>query len=516
MKNMNTKLSFLRRIWRLIKNKYFLMAVAAAIIVIVIISASGGDGAAKLDSALVMRGDVKEEVSVTGKIISPSKSDLSFGKSGVLSRVLVSVGDRVSKGDIIAELDTASDRASLAAAEAKLADMTRSLRPEELIVEKTKVDSAKTSLENAEKDAFTAARQAYVQAVSAINSTDIMFNNPQSANPTINIPAESANIQTSINWSRAIAGDKLNQWKNDLSNITDPAKTSDLIARSNSYLSEIKMFVNSLATIINRLVPGSSGLSQTAISNYVSIMNTSQSTLNQSISTITGADSALRNARTNYDQVYSAFVLRNAGSSAEAIEAQRSAVAAATAELNKGRLIAPVDGIITKSDPKVGEFVSVGNAGFAIMGQGAYSIEAYVPEADIAKVSVGNSVEITLDAYGSDAMFAAKVVSIDPAETIIEGVPTYKVTSRFDDEDERVRSGMTANMEIQTRQKTEVLYIPSRAVIDEDGQKIVRILNKDGETFEKTPVITGLKGSNGTIEIVSGLVEGQRVVTYVK
>ena len=51
-----------------------------------------------------------------------------------------------------------------------------------------------------------------------------------------------------------------------------------------------------------------------------------------------------------------------------------------------------------------------------------------MPEADIAKVAIGDLASSTLDAYGSYVDFPAQVTMIDPAETVIEGVPTYKVT----------------------------------------------------------------------------------------
>ena len=47
-------------------------------------------------------------------------------------------------------------------------------------------------------------------------------------------------------------------------------------------------------------------------------------------------------------------------------------------------------------------------------------------------------------------LISTEVIKIDPAATIIDGVPTYKVTLKFVDQDERIRSGMTANLDILT------------------------------------------------------------------
>ncbi len=95
---------------------------------------------------------------------------------------------------------------------------------------------------------------------------------------------------------------------------------------------------------------------------------------------------------------------------------------------------------------------------------------------------------------------------------MIEGVPTYKVTLYFNDRDERVRSGMTANLDILTERREGVFRIPSRAVTTKDGKKIVRVPDISG--LREVVVETGLRGSDGSIEIVSGLSEGDEVVTF--
>jgi HlyD family secretion protein len=160
--------------------------------------------------------------------------------------------------------------------------------------------------------------------------------------------------------------------------------------------------------------------------------------------------------------------------------------------------------------------VAAGSSAFSVQSDGQYKIEAFVPEADIAKVSLKDSADVTLDAYGADTHFPATVTLIDPAETVLEGVPTYKVTLQFNLPDARIRSGMTANTDIMTAEADNVVSVPSRAILDDKGAKSVRILNADGITFTTVPVTVGIKGSDGTTQIISGIAAGQKIVTYVK
>ena len=498
----------------LLKNKYVIAGIIVVVLLILYIIMRGGSSA-NIEAASVVSGNVVEQVSVTGKISPMDKADLSFDTAGSIAHIYVKVGTQVKKGDILASLDNAADVASLASAQAKLDDITRSLRPEELQVEQAKVDSALVALYNASKDGVNAARSGFVQAQNALfNYADTFFANPQTANPLIKISTQSSIDQTSIDFERVSITDSLNIWRTSLDSTSS---ASTLLDSADKNLSSIKSFMDDLSTQINHLSPANSGLSQSTIDVFLTTINNGLSTLNQAIDSVTGARSALQQAQTAYNEAYSNFTLKNAGSSAQAIQAQQATVDSLAALVAKGSIYSPIDGIVTRVDPQEGEYATPGISGFAVQSNGLYKIEAYVPEADIAKVAIGDHADVTLDAYGSDIVFSAKVTLIDPAETVLEGVPTYKVTLLFDVADARIRSGMTANTEILTHEHDGVLFVPTRSIlVGDNGSKIVRLLDKNGKTFSTTTVMLGLKGSSGTTEITSGLKLGDKVVTYVK
>lgn len=501
---------------KFIKNKYFIIGAVIVLLILFLAFRSGGANQ-NIEYAEAGISDVIEQVSVTGKVLPVVRADLAFEKGGVLKNIYKNVGDHVKKGETIASLDNDSERAALAAARAELADTSRGLRPEELGVEKAKLEGASTTLQNAKKDVLVSARDGYVEVQGAVfNYTDIFFNYPQSANPTINIATQSYSEKQTINNKRIGITEVLNKWKNDLALLYTNEKAGQLISNSENYLSIIKDYMNSLSYIVNNLNTSSTGLSQTTIDSYISSMNSGLSGLNQAISSVSNADASLKSANASYLEAKNNFDLKQAGSSAQSISAKQAKADQASADLSKTIIVSPVDGIVTKADPHIGEYVSAGQSGFAVQSDEVFNIEAYVPEADIAKIALDNKADITLDAYGQDVVFKAYVSAIDPAETVIEGVPTYKVTLKFEEKDERVRSGMTANIDILTHEARNVLSVPYRAIMDDKGAKSIRVLNKDGKTFEIVPVITGLKGTEGLVEIKSGINQGEKVVTYIK
>ena len=84
---------------------------------------------------------------------------------------------------------------------------------------------------------------------------------------------------------------------------------------------------------------------------------------------------------------------------------------------------------------------------------------------------------------------------------------------------------MTANLDIMTDQRKNVIVIPQRAVLANNSDRTVRILvmepnPKDAsdqvETLKEVPVSVGIKGIDGNVEILEGLKEGDKVVTAIK
>jgi len=64
-------------------------------------------------------------------------------------------------------------------------------------------------------------------------------------------------------------------------------------------------------------------------------------------------------------------------------------------------------------------------------------------------------------------------------------------------------------------EKKDILVVPARAIVEKNGQgKIVRVLEND--QVKEINVITGIYGDEGLVEILSGLKEGQEIITYIK
>ncbi len=189
-----------------------------------------------------------------------------------------------------------------------------------------------------------------------------------------------------------------------------------------------------------------------------------------------------------------------------------------TAEKNfrDSQLYAPIDAVVSFIYSEVGENISLTETSlspFITLHAEGLLVEANVPETDIVKIKLKDSVEMTLDAFDFTEKFYVDVVEIDPAETVIQGVIYYKIKTAFTGQNEKIKSGMTVNLDIETDKKENVLLIPIRALKFEDSTKYVEILT-NGKP-EKRQITTGIENDQ-FVEVLSGLKEGDKVITFVK
>lgn len=180
-------------------------------------------------------------------------------------------------------------------------------------------------------------------------------------------------------------------------------------------------------------------------------------------------------------------------------------------ELNDSILKSPAGGIVTKVNLDVGENVSDVIEDAVTIMTDELRITTNISETDISKVKVGNLVDITFDAFPSDKLFTGKVVSIDPAETIVQGVVYYEAKVDFDPDGENIKSGMTANFEIMTASVDSAIAISPQALNYEDKEVFVFVI-EEGEKIKRV-LKTGLEGDE-MIEILDGLNEGEKVLIY--
>lgn len=421
---------------------------------------------------VVKKGDIVSEVSVTGRI-KPFKSvDLAFEKSGRINSVLFDVGNFVGAGSILVRQDSGEISASLLKAEADL-------------------NKSEITLQNYYSSIVNVVNDAYTKADDAVRKqADSMFTDGESDTPKLSFSTTNGQAQTDSQNGRLASRHELTTWQQELSGLSAASSREELdsaLLNSQNHLQTVKNFLLSVMDALDK----ATGITQTTIDTYKASITTARTNVNTALTNIADQE-------------------QNINSQKASISSDKADVQNIEAQIAKTVLYAPISGIVTKQDAKIGEIAVANTVLVSVMSASQFEIEANIPEVDIAKVKIGNLASVTLDAYSNSVVFEAKVSAIDPAETVIEGVATYKTTLQFLKNDKRIKSGMTGNVDILSEKHSDVLIIPNRLVTEKNGEKFVTILENGNQ--KEVQVKTDLRGSDGNIEILEGLKEGDKII----
>jgi HlyD family secretion protein len=275
------------------------------------------------------------------------------------------------------------------------------------------------------------------------------------------------------------------------------------------------------------------GQAQVALSNAVLVASNSVNSLKIS------GEQQIANAQSRVDSAEQGVNLASAQLNNTTAPARSQDVALAQAQVSQAQasiagleqqisdtiLTSPLEGVVTAVNYEVGEQFGAGaKAMVTVLVNNSFNVEVDISESNISKIKIGNSVDITFDAFPENLILKGSVSFIEPAQTLIQDVVYYKVKVDFSNLDNTMqmieargfdlKAGMTANIVIITDKRADVLQVPARALVDSNGNKTIKLLVNG--VAQEMPVETGLRGDEGMIEVVSGIQSGDTVITFVK
>ena len=229
------------------------------------------------------------------------------------------------------------------------------------------------------------------------------------------------------------------------------------------------------------------------------------------------------------------------------LETQRATWELAKLELSYTNITAPISGVISRRLVKVGNFIQVNQALFQIDNFDPLLAVLNVPERELNTLRADQIVRLRVDSI-ADQAFEGHIERISPVVDSATG--TFRVTCEFRDVSGRLKSGMFGRLEVTYAQHEDVPTIPRAALIEEDGETAVFIVQsgaaaaaaeKDAARLAsaapdkpaapkekaepgkdvppipawvaKRRVVKGGYGDANYVEVLDGLVEGDRVIT---
>jgi membrane fusion protein (multidrug efflux system) len=167
----------------------------------------------------------------------------------------------------------------------------------------------------------------------------------------------------------------------------------------------------------------------------------------------------------------------------------------------------PIDGVITERFIKVGNTISANDEAFQVSDMDPLLSYLFVPEKEFRRLKPGQLARMTVDAIPGE-IFESSILRISPVVDPETG--TFKVTLAVTDPSERLKPGMFGRFQIVFDQRENVLLVPRMAVLEDEGQKSVFIV-EDGLARRRS-IQTGYSmGEN--IEVIEGLSGDETVIS---
>lgn len=175
-------------------------------------------------------------------------------------------------------------------------------------------------------------------------------------------------------------------------------------------------------------------------------------------------------------------------------------------EYSYTRVRAPISGVISARDIKIGQHLNIGDTAFRVIDTSQLVAYLKIPQSELGKFSAGYPVQVQVDAIPGEK-FAASISRISPTIDTRNG--TFRATATIDNSDGSLTSGMFGRFSIAYEKHSDALVVPAAAILDLDGESVVYVV--ENGVAVRRPVRTGIE-SNGTIEVLSGIAEQELIV----
>jgi len=529
---------------------YIILGVVLVLLGIGGYASYGGNGEA-YEKEVVRRTNLNSTIEFSGVVVPAQEVDLSFEVTGKVSNIYAEIGDVVAQDESLVALDDRDAqinflqaKSNLLAEEARLSELLRGTREEELVIQQSEVAQRQQSLMDTEQALYDVLLEGYIVADNALrNNIDELFTDPRTSTPDLVFTTAYIAREGNLETERGRLNDVLEMWNEELTAIRSAQQVSgydsrylgvfarghvatvlaavneeviisDYIQLSRSNLTSVKTFLDDLAFLVN--VASSPTETQATIASWKTDVSTARTNVITALQELSTQEKTYNAAKTALSVEQDELLLLEAGSSDEVVAKQRATVAreeALVAEferaIEKHTLRAPFEGVVVMQELEVGEIVAQREVVVRLNSDATFEIDADVSELDIGALREGLTAAVALDAYPGER-FAARIAHIDPAETLISNTPTYGVTLLFEEEDSRIRSGMTTTVLLNVVLKEDILAVPARALEIRNGNLIVQVETSEG--IVESAVVTGLRDTNGFVEIREGLSEGDRIL----
>ncbi len=413
-------------------------------------------------------------LAVVGTVQSTSEAKISTETGGRIVRVNAALGSTVGAGSIIAEIENASQRASLLQAEGAL-------------------DAARASQGGALGSAVTTILNAYAAIDSAVeDAVGQIFSDPEMSAGSFTVSSKDTQALSEIARMRPELEPILERHADVSTWISDNSDIGSELEELERELRDVRAYLDIVLKALNAGVPRDD-ITTATISGYITDVTAARASVTTSLSAVAAARaSAAQNGAITSSQA--------------SIKQAEGAYNAALAALEKTRIRAPIYGTLNNFTLKLGDSVAPGQQVAIVSNNGSLEVVSSISQDDRERIVVGQRAEIEGGFTGTVTRIAP---ALDPITRKIEvriGLPVEARGALVNGESVRVAFTENSVSEITKGP----LRIPITALKMEPDRTVVFSVNGESKLIA-IPITTGdLSGS--FIEVAEGLTLESEIV----
>lgn len=436
-------------------------------------------------------------VTGTGQVEATNTLTLKPGTTGDVTYVGVKAGDIVKKGKLIASVDSTDAKIALENAKISLAKLTDDPDTLTLLQKKNSVTESYNSGWNTISSFITEANSLIEEVYTIYDSG---FLNYENFGQLSSLGKDKVNLANDSYYDANKSLKEINKLYRTLSRSSSQEEIKNLIDKSYESAKILANTVKLTETVFDYTVVYLDYQDNTdAISARTDIDSWLDSS-NGFVTDLLSTTNSIKESEQSFDDLL-------AGEDELDIKSAQLTVSSKQDAYNDCFIYAPFDGVIATLTAKVGES-SGSSIGTLITNEKVATVS--FNEVDVASIQIGQKASLTFDAIDG-LKIEGEVLEMDSLGTVSSGVVTYNVKISFAEDDERVKPGMSVNVEIITNSKKNILTISSGAIKTKSGASYVEVLG-DNSMVTRKSIEVGISDDT-TTEIISGLSEGDQVIT---
>lgn len=435
-----------------------------------------------------------------GEIKSVNEANIHSQTAGTVTHLYRKLGEYVSAGAIIAELDNASERAAVLSAQGTY-------------------EAAQANVDKSSK-LFTSSKGSTLDTIKAVYSSnddlihtklDVMFSNPTVQSARFVLSVSNQSLLNSVMTQRLQLEAMLKSEALRAASLTENSDLKNEIAVATEDTRIIKAYIDDLSALLNVSI-SSESYSQSEISAFITTASAARATVSGSLSSLNAALQALTSAQNTGDKP------TEASASQAALKQAQGALDSAQANLEKTIIRAPISGTLNNLSISLGDFVSGFQQVAVVSNNGALEIVAHVSSEDRASIAVGSKVKIENKYEGAVTSIAP---AIDPTTKKIE------VKIGFNGRAQDLTNGQSVHLDIarvakKSTVKEGVIVLPVSSVkigtteslvftVDAENKLVGHVVTLGDLVGDKIQIIAGVTTDMMLVTDARGLKNGQQV-----